>query len=323
MKKYAIGFDLGGTNMVAAVLSIDGKIMRRKKVPTLAAEDKTKVWARMAGVINDLIRESGVDRGEFLGVGLGSPGLVDRKNGVVFTSPNLPDWENIPLANIIAQEVSLPVYVDNDVNVITLGELFFGAGKGRKNFIYLTLGTGIGGSIVTDGAILRGENGFAGEVGHMTVDPDGPLCGCGNYGCLEALSSATAIVRRFTEGLVKGGQSKILEIIHGDLSRIDTRLICQVAEQGDLLARKTLEEAGIYLGVAIANLVNLLNPEAIIIGGGVSLAGEHIFAPLRRTGSIRAYRQSWQNMELLYSKMVDDAGLYGGLALVLENVNRN
>jgi glucokinase len=260
---------------------------------------------------------SGINRSTVSGMGAAIAGLVTQDTGVLLTSPNLLAWYHTPVKEIFERELKLPVWVGNDATLAALGEYKFGAGKGCHDLIYITVSTGIGGGIITGGKLLLGTSGFAAEVGHMTIDVNGPRCNCGNIGCLEMLASGTAIARMAGERLSKGEKSTITDLIAGDLSKINAEMVEKAARAGDVVAKAVMNTAGTNLGVGVVNLVHIFNPELIIIGGGVSKAGDLIFEPVRQVISKRVMRDI--SVRITTPVLGDNPGLLGAVALVLEN----
>ena len=247
---------------------------------------------------------------------MGVAGPIDQ-NGVVLSPPNLPGWDNTPLRSLWEEEFRVPVYIGNDCNLAALGEYRFGAGMGRDNIVYIAIGTGIGGGVIIDGRLFTGSGGLATELGHMTIDPSGPRCNCGNTGCLEALASGTAIARAAVERIQCGEASTITRLATSDLGRVTAETVQTAAISGDKLARDVIERAGRDLGIGITNLLHLFNPELVIIGGGVAMMGELILNPARKTVAERA--MPGFIVPIVPSSLGDDAGLLGAVALVGES----
>jgi glucokinase len=244
-------------------------------------------------------------------IGVAAPGPVDPVAGVVLRAPSLPGWENLPLRAILSNALQTPVYVANDANVAALGEWVYGAGQGHQDLIYLTISTGIGGGIIVNGQLLLGANGLAGEVGHVTVLPDGPICSCGRRGHLEALASGPSIAGWVQEQLQSGAPS----ILPQEMP-LSAMQIANAAVEGDHLALAAFERAGTYLGEALANLINIFNPSAVILGGGVSCSGELLLTPIRKVLQRQVYSyQFLEKLKLTVAALGDEAGLLGALAL--------
>jgi glucokinase len=319
--KYAVGVDLGGTKILTAISDRKGNIITRVTLPTLANEGVEAVVGRIKDSIRQAIDESGIPMENVAGIGVCAPGAINTRTGVVLESPNLPDWHNVPLREMIGKEFGLPVYLDNDANVAGLAEAFWGAGKGCRNILYLTVSTGIGGGIIHSGQIYRGSHDFAGEVGHVTLQHEGgPECGCGNTGCLEALASGTAITRMAKEAIAAGRQSKILDLADGDIDKITTVIVSKALKEGDELAREIVAKAAMWLGIGTASFVNLFDPDMIVIGGGTSNIGEPLFAPVREIVQKRSMKAICKNVEIVPAKCGGDVGVLGALSLVFSEM---
>lgn len=312
-----IGVDLGGTKVRAVLADGSGNLLARKEMATEASKGQEKVIDNIVKVINGVMK--GTDSGQIVGLGIGAPGPLNPRTGVVYSPPNLPGWENVPLRDILEKRLGIPVYVGNDANLAALGEYTFGAGKDYRYLVYLTISTGIGGGIIEDGRILDGAKGAAGEVGHMTIEAFGPRCNCGNYGCWEVLASGTGIRRRAIEMLQGGRESLLTELSEGDLEKVTAELVEKAARKGDPAAQELLHQTGLYLGVGITNILHLFNPEIVVLGGGVSQIGELIMKPMREEVERRAMPAFRQNVPIVYTDLKGDVGLYGAVAIVLQN----
>jgi len=314
-KKFRLGVDLGGTNVKIAIVDEKGHIAYSNTVPTYADRGFEFAFENIKTLINDTFKESAVNKSDIAGIGFGCPGLIDSVNGVIRDLPNMPGWVSIPLAELIYKEFELKTKIDNDVRVATLGEHKFGAGVGVSNLICITIGTGIGSGIILDGKLIKGANLCAGEIGHMTLqEHGGPICGCGNTGCLEALGSASAIIRRGEELLLGGRPSKIRELM--GVGPLTPQIIAEAAQKGDPPAQRILYETGRWIGIGLASVVNLLNPELIIIGGGVAKAGEFLFNPIRETIKKRALKIPGDMVQVEPAMLGESAGVIGASLLV-------
>ena len=253
-------------------------------------------------------------------IGIGAPGPLNPYTGVVYSPPNLPGWNNVPLKAMMEARLNqVPVFLGNDANLAGLGEYRFGAAKGRHNVIYMTVSTGIGGGIIVDGKMLEGTDGAAGEIGHVTMEINGPRCGCGNYGCLEVLAAGPAL-RRIALERIRAGETSVLQEMaeaRGGLDQLQPEMIEKAARSKDPLALDIMQTAGRYLGVGIANLLHIFNPEIVVIGGGVSRAGELIFNPIHQEVEKRAMPAFRARVSIVPSPLGDDVGLYGAVALAL------
>ena len=280
----------------------------------MAQESSDNILNRIKKLINECFTFAKANELEIVSIGMGCPGLIDSTNGIVRFSPNLPSWNNVEIGKIMSEEFNIPVFIDNDVRVATLGEYNFGAGKGYKNILCITVGTGVGGGIILNGELQRGLTQSMGEIGHITLKKDGPLCGCGNYGCLEALASSTAIIRE-TKEVLKQGKSEIMSNMVEQGSQINAYLVTQAAKQGDPEAQRIMNETGEWVGIGLSTVINLLNPEIIIIGGGVSLAGDVLFNPIKETINKRALKIPGSFVKVVPAQLGDSAGMIGASTL--------
>jgi glucokinase len=307
-----VAVDLGGTNIRAAHFTSPAPPpSSQSKIPTKASEGPEAVIARIIDAIQAHISS---DRAE-LRIGVGTPGPMDPYEGVIIGAPNLPGWDNIPLKARLSEHFKCPVALGNDANLAALGEWRFGAGQGSNNLIYLTIGTGIGGGIIIKGELLLGSSGVAAELGHMTVDPDGPMCGCGQRGHLEAIAAGPAIARRVVEMLEDGQPSTLAEKLKST-GQITAEDIGEAAQAGDLLARSAIEHAGVIIGLHLANLAHAFNPELFVLGGGVSLIGPCLFQPIERTLREHVMHPVYtKGLRVVPAALGDDAGLIGAMVL--------
>jgi len=314
MKPYLIAVDIGGTQIRAALCDAQGTIYHRVADVTAPQEGSEAVMDRIERAIRQVWpADTAVEH-----IGVTAPGPLDPWRGVVLEAPNIPCWENYPLRDTIQQRLGIPTLVGNDANLAALAEQWFGAGQGKRHLIYITISTGVGGGIIVDNKLLLGAQGLAGELGHIKVRPDGPLCGCGSPGCLEAQTSGPSIARAARQRILAGESSRALALAQGNAEAITARLLNQAAQEGDPLARDVFSQAGIYLGLGLVTLLHLFNPEMIIIGGSVSKAGDLLLEPAReivRTRSITEHY--WRDTPIALADLGDDVGLLGALALVL------
>ena len=320
--KFALAVDLGGTKIAAALATPEGEIVAREQRPTLAREGPQAVTANIIGALAQVMQQAGVARGQVMGVGIGAAGACDSRAGQVISSPNLPGWHRVPLKSIVEQGLGLPAFLENDANLGALGEHRFGAGKGVANLIYVTVSTGIGGGVILGGKLYTGACGTAGEVGHMTIDANGPRCNCGNVGCWEALASGTALAREAVARIQGGAKTSILELAGGDLGRVSAEVVERAARQGDGLAKELVLRAGHYLGVGLVNLVNIFNPELILIGGGLSKMSDLLFPTALALLKERAFEVASSCVRIEPARLGGDSGLLGAVALVLEMAGR-
>ncbi|MEA3345942.1 MAG: ROK family protein [Chloroflexota bacterium] len=310
---HHIGVDLGGKTLAAAAVdTASGRVLGRHEVSTLAKEGPEAVIARMAELIETVMAAAGLAREQIGGVGIGVPGVLDMERGLTLFLPNLPGtWPQVPLKAAIEAKVGLPTSLLNDVRAFTLGEKTFGAGRDLDDIVCLAVGTGIGGGIVIDGQLHLGIGGTAGEVGHQIIDPYGPPCGCGSRGCLEAFASGPAITAMALKAIAQGVTTRIAEMVEYDLNQVNPELIARAAKEGDPVARDIYERTGFYLGIGVANLITILSPQMVIIGGGVAQAGELLFEPIRRTVRERVHVTPLDQVQIVPAQLGTDAGLVG------------
>ena len=308
---HYIGVDLGGTNLRGAIVDTDsGRIFHQRKCPTLAAEGQEAVIARIVQLIKELTQASGESNGVIKAVGMGVPGTPDIDTGVIQFLPNLPGkWLNVPLQAIVEERIGLPVALINDVRAITLGEWMFGAGRGADTLVCLAIGTGIGGGVVVNGQFHLGIGGTAGEFGHHVVEADGLPCGCGGKGCLELYASGPAIAAMGVKEVMHGHTTRIGELVNYDLNQINVEVIVQAAREGDPIAQGILQRVGMYLGIAVGNILGVISPQRVIFGGGVSSAGDLLLKPIVRTVNERVHVIPIRKVEFVLAEL----GIHGGL----------
>lgn len=320
--RYVLGVDLGGTNIVVGAMPEDGsREVAVRSLPTRSEQGSESVVDRMVEMIETCIamtcQEVGITRAEIAGVGVGAPGPLDREKGIVVVAPNL-GWKDFPLRELIADRVGLEATLDNDANCATLGEAWTGAARGARNVIGITIGTGIGGGIILDGKLYHGASDVAGEIGHMTIDIEGRRCKCGNYGCLEAYASGTNIALRARERVEAGEASALRDMVDGDLARITAALVYEASGAEDELAREIVRDTARFLGAGIANLLNAVNPEVVVIAGGVTRAGDALFEPLRTEVRRRAFRPAVDACRIVPGILPGTAGVVGAVKTFLE-----
>jgi glucokinase len=318
-----LALDIGGTKILTALFSPNGKMLAREVCPTLADEGLSVVIERLASAIDGLLERNNIKPVQLAGIGIACAGGIDTGRGVVVTpSPNMPDWIDIPLADIIQKRFGVNTSIVNDASAAALGEHRYGAGKGINNLILFTLGTGIGGGIIIDGKLYLGAIGGAGELGHMTIDVDGPGCGCGNTGCLEMLASGRAVERDTIGRLRQGKESALLDIVKGDIDHVTAEMVGAAARNGDLLALDVLSRAAYYLGIGIVNAVNIFNPEMVILGGGMAELGDILIGPGRRMVKERAFSVSSRAVRIVTALLGNEAGVYGAAVFALDQMTR-
>ena len=314
---YVVGVDLGTLNTIAVVVDLEGKIMERVEHPTNSERSKDKVIERLKAVIHEVITASNINIQKIAGIGLAVPGLVDSKKGIMLITPNF-GWRNTPIGEILEKEFHTPIFIDNNNNVMALGEAEFGIAQGVRNFVCINVGMGIGSGIVINGELYRGETESTGEIGHTTVDYNGPKCSCGNYGCLEVMAAAPAIAKRAVKAVKEGKKTLISELVNSNLDEISAAIVAEAANKGDKLAQGIIEKTGEYLGTGIANIINLFNPQMVIIGGGVAQAGDLIFNPLKKTMEKRAFPVPAKVAKIVASSLGRDCTVIGAATLVLK-----
>jgi glucokinase len=317
-EQFIVGIDLGGTNIAAGAMPTDGtREIAMRMIATRAQDGAEAVVDRIAALVEDVIAETsaetGAQRSDFLGVGIGSPGPLDRARGVVIVTPNL-GWRDFPLRDEVSKRVNLPATLDNDANCATLGEWWCGAAKGGRNVVGLTIGTGIGGGLILDNKLYHGASDAAGEIGHTTIDSTGRRCKCGNYGCLEAYASGTAIAARAREVLEGEEESMMMAMIEDDLSRLTAQTVFEASKKGDAVALEVVRDTAHFLGVGISNLINIFNPDTFVIAGGVTQAGDLLFDPLRAEVRRRAFKSAVDACRIVPGALPLSAGVVGAVA---------
>jgi len=311
--EWLIGVDIGGTNLVVGAVTTDGtRVHGLVTEPTGVPEGPDAVIERILGMAQGVIAATRAEdpAARILGVGIGSPGPLDRKAGVVIFTPNLR-WKNMPVRDRIGSALGLPASLDNDANCAMLGEHWIGAARGARHAVCFTIGTGIGGGIVVDGQLVHGASDAAAEIGHITIEVNGRRCGCGNDGCLEAYASGPAIARRAIEAIEAGAESGIPGLVGNDLALITAQTVFEAAARSDPLADELVRDTARYLGVGIANLLNILNPEVVVVCGGVTRAWDHLYAPLRREVNHRAFRPAVEACRIVPGALSGRAGVVG------------
>ena len=312
MKDITLGVDLGGTQIRAMICDADNNIIERSATLTLAEQGPKQVIERIQTTMNETVRTVGWQR--IKSIGIGAPGPLDPFKGIVTQAPNLPGWDDVPLRDIINEATGVEAFLGNDANLAALGEQMYGAGKGCQNLVYMTVSTGIGGGIIINGELLLGSRGFAGEIGHHTILVDGPLCGCGNHGCLESLAAGPAIARRARQAVRNHPDSLILSMAGNDPEGITSVTVSQAAHQNDPLALEIVYTTGRYIGIGLGNLANILDTELFVIGGGVSYMGQHLFDAIQ-VGFEETALPAMQHAHIVPAKLGVDVGLWGAIAL--------
>ncbi|GLI84278.1 glucokinase [Rossellomorea marisflavi] len=311
--KWLVGVDLGGTTTKIAFLSTYGEILHKWEIPTDKSDSGKHIIVHIAKSIDAKLEQLDVEKEQLIGIGMGAPGPVEMRRGIIYEAINLGWSENTPLKDLIEKETGLPAFIDNDANCAALGEMWKGAGNGAKDLVCVTLGTGVGGGVITKGEIVHGIRGAGGELGHITVVPEGGYsCNCGKTGCLETVASATGVVRVAREKLKSSTEASVLR----DLKAIGAKQVFDAARAGDSLALTIVDQLAYYLGLSLANLGNVVNPEKIVIGGGVSKAGKTLLVPVMNYFKRFAFPKVRTSTTIDIATLENDAGVIGAAWLV-------
>jgi glucokinase len=311
-KLPVLAIDLGGTKMMAAIISHPPKIVARDYSLTLADEGVAAVTGRVFSAIDRILGVQKLAPSQLHSISIAAAGAVDTERGVVTSSPNLPGWRDVPLRDLVKERYKVNTVIINDANAEALGEHELGAGRGVDNLILITVGTGIGGGIIVNGRLYTGSSGSAGEVGHITIDVNGPRCSCGNIGCWEMFASGRAMAGE-AKARLRGGEKSILaEMVKGEIEEITTEKIDAAARQGDPLSLEVISRGATYLGIGMVSLVNAFNPEMIIVGGGVAKMGELLLEPARQVVRERAFKLASGAVRIVPTQLGDDGGVLGG-----------
>ncbi len=319
MKKYIIGIDVGGTKVAGGLVTRQGKLSDAQVVPTHADKGFEKSFAQITHLIRRLLRAAG-GKENVGGIGMCAPGPLNPKTGMVINPPNLPGWRNIELVKLVETEFGLPAKLENDANAAGLAEVLFGSAVGFKDVFYVTASTGIGTGVIIDGKIYHGKNGIAGEGGHVSIDYRSPYrCGCGTYGCIEALAAGPAMARRARVRLEQehSQPSLLRELTHGHPELISPELIQQAATQGDKVAKAIIDETGFFLGIWLAGMISAFDPDAIVIGGGLTHIGKPLFNKIRATIPSHTINGFAASTPVLPAKLRTNVGIYGAAAIFL------
>lgn len=317
-----LGIDLGGTKILTAVVTPEGDMLSSDETTTPGTGDREALIESLVNSAHRALLQASITVSQVSAIGVGAAGISNPEAGILFTSPNLPGLRNVLLRDIMQERLGRKTFLINDASAAALGEFYFGAARGARNFIYITLSTGIGGGIVIDGKIYTGAIGTAGEVGHMTIDDKGPTCNCGNRGCWETLASGTALAREARRRIEKGVRTSILEYSGGDMDRVTPQAIHSAAQQGDRLAKKLIARTGYYVGVGLANLINIFNPELIVIGGGLSRIGDMLLKPAFKEAEERAFREAFQAVRFAAAGLGGHSAVLGAAAFALQETKR-
>ncbi|MFZ3577843.1 ROK family glucokinase [Virgibacillus sp. DJP39] len=319
MDNILIGVDIGGTTIKIGFLTDQGTIINKYEIPTNTIDNGNQIIPDIATSINGKIKELSIKQESILGVGVGAPGFIIGESGIVEEGVNI-GWKDVNLGNQLSDQLQMPVFVENDANLAALGENWMGSGNRASNFVAITLGTGVGGGIIANDQLLTGENGTAGEIGHITVAPNGYLCNCGKHGCLETVASATGIVKQALEVIDMKPTSNLNKYVqaNGDLTAKD---VFDLASNGDTDCLKIIERTGDVLGLVLSNIATIINPSKIVIGGGVSKAGKPLLDAIKHSFNIYALERLTKVCKIDTAQLGNDAGVYGAAYLVIDKFN--
>jgi glucokinase len=318
MPVFAVGVDLGGTNIKAGVCDADGRVSAKLSIATEGERGPERVLDRIAEAARSAAERAGLRLSDVEAVGVGAPGTMDFEAGVVTIAPNLPGWRDVRLREGVARRLGVTTVIENDANAAAFGEYWAGAGADADPMVLFTLGTGVGGGIVIGGELLHGASGSAAELGHLIIQFGGRQCGCGNRGCLEAYASATAMVARFREAVQGGRRSSLAEKVRSG-GEITAEGIHRAAVAGDELSREVLTETGVLLGYGIVSIVHAVNPQRVVLSGGMIGAGEMLMEPVRRTVREMSFPQAQKRLEVVFARLGGDAGFIGAAGCALRS----
>lgn len=312
---YFIGVDLGGTTIKAAVVSEEGKILLKDNIPTFAERNYREILADMASLIKSVMHDAGIEEDQVISIGVGSPGTPDVENGILVYANNFADFNNVPIKTELQKYFNLPVYLENDANAAALGEAMVGAGRGYGDTIAVTLGTGVGGGIIINNKVYAGAWHGGAELGHMVIEAGGEQCSCGRKGCWEAYSSATAIIRDGRIAAARYPKCRINDLVDGDLSKVNAKVVFDAYHDGDEYASAVVDRYIHYLAIGIVNTINMLEPEVLVIGGGVSAQKEKLLTPLMKYIQEEVYGDQPPKTTVAIAELGNDAGLIGAAFL--------
>lgn len=317
MNSYVVGIDIGGTKLATVLADKDGNILQKVRKLTESEKGPSHAVRLLLDMVSELLDLGRLRHEDISGIGVSCGGPLDTKTGIIYSPPNLPGWDALPLKEIIESEFHIPTVIENDANASALAEARFGGGRGYDYVLYMTMSTGIGGGIVANGEIYHGANDSAGEVGHQILLPDGPLCGCGRYGCLEALCSGPSIARRAQEAIANQPHTRILALADGQVDSVKSEHVLQAARDGDALGIALVEETAYYMGWGIANLVNILNPQIVLLGTIAVAAGDLLMDPIRRTVTEMAMQRPLESVKIMPAELGDSIGDLAAISLVI------
>ena len=318
MKEYYLGLDLGGTKILTGLADSKGNIITRARRDTEAELGEDKIISNMIKTVEEVLSKAEVKKEQVKTLGIGSPGPLDAKKGIIIENANLP-WTNVPLVARMEAALGIKTLLKNDANAAALGEKWFGAGKNVDNMVYITISTGIGGGAIINKELFTGVTDNACEIGHTIIDPNGPLCGCGKHGCLEAFSSGTSIGKRAREAAAAGKSKEMMELADNIVEDIDAVICAQAAYQGDQVAKDIFKKAGYYLGIGLGNIVNIFNTEMIILGGGVMKASDLFLDEAIKSMEYTALDGPLEIVTVKEAELGSDIGLMGAVAVAMED----
>jgi glucokinase len=316
MAEHYVGIDLGGTYIKGGVVDEDGNVLAFESIETEGKQGRDHVLDRIALLVTLVRDAAGLTQGEVAAVGIGSPGPLNTKDGVIYTAPNLPGWENLPLADEVGRRCGYRTFIENDANAAALAESFAGVGQGTRCMLMLTLGTGIGGGIVFDGRVWHGVNDCAAELGHISIDYQGRRCNCGSIGCVETYASASNLVERAKEKMAQGAESSLSEL--GET--LECKNIFEAAAEGDSFAEEMVREGLVMLSCAIASLINIFNPDMVVLFGGMTKAGEQLFGPVREEVKKRAFDMAYERCQIVRAQLGEQAGVIGAARSAMQRM---
>jgi len=308
------GVDLGGTKILVLISDADGKVLGSERVPTLATQGPEAVMTRIVDAVRAAADDAAVDAAALTAIGVSAPGPIDVDDGTITDPPNLPGWHNVPLGRVLQERVGARAVLENDANCGGVGEHRFGAGRGYRHMLYVTISTGIGGGIIIDNELYAGASGAAGEVGHIGVAMSGPSCGAGHVGCVEAFASGTAIARRAAEEIAAGRMPRTARLAEHN-PPLSAKTVYEAAQQGEAEASALIRDAGRYLGIALASMINAFNPQAIVLGGGLTNMGDDLLGPAIETARTRSFAQSFVDVRIVEGELGERAAALGAVAV--------
>ncbi len=321
MDTIVLAIDLGGTKILTSVVDGHGKVLSSDRTPTPPGGGQEAVVGAMLASGERALAQAGKSIRDLKLVGVAVPGPTDQKKGLLYVAPNIPGWRNVALGGLMQQAFGCRTYVINDANAAALGELHYGAGRGKRDFVYITVSTGIGGGIIVGGKIYLGAAGTAGEFGHMVIEANGPQCNCGNRGCWEMLASGTAMAAE-AKRLIASGRQTSIKVDPAAPDRLSAEMVHEAARAGDTLAKEVVERGAFYLGVGLANILNIFSPELIIIGGGLSNMGDMLLRPAYEEAKRRAFKQPYDANQFVQAALGSDSGVLGVAGFLLEELNK-